>query len=253
MGSIVKVDLNKIREVITAIGVTESDPAGMLRYVAEAARAKWVSLAQSMLKTTSRDYIGGLQEVEIEQSNTKQVASIALVGQVPNMVENGWPGGDLRKTVIGGPGTKTAKDGSRYVTVPFRHGTPGTGGRNVGRPMPKPIHNAAKALAATLSAPGRGTSYGGRLDIGGPTVGKAADRILRSKEKPWHWGSIYRGMIREEKTYEGATQNQYITFRRISTNVKRGAAHWFHPGIRAVQLVLQVQAYVDKIVGGMHR
>jgi len=53
----------------------------------------------------------------------------------------------------------------------------------------------------------------------------------------------YGGMVRNEKTYERATQSQYFTFRTIST---RGPA-WKHPGLPGKKLGEQVSQYVAKI------
>lgn len=220
--------------------------------LATVARQRIVGNAQSKLRTSARDYIAGVQEVEVKGL----VASVTLTGVVPNMIEVGWPETDLRLTLLG-PGAKNAKtaaDGSRYNTVPFRHGTPGTGGRNVGKPMPKSIFEAAKRLAPTLSRPGKIESrggavvaYGQRLDPSQP-MSSAARRILRTKMKPWHATSIYMGMIRQQKTYAKATQSQYTTFRRISTNVRRAKAHWLHPGISARRFFPQAQAEVWRVV-----
>lgn len=246
-GRIIDVDLEETAEAIAKALPRKGDIQRALRGIVSAARTEWVRLAKTELKSTSRDYIAGIQQPEIGPTS----ASIQLVGVVPNMVEHGWEGGDLRTTLLG-PGAKnarTAKDGSRYNTVPFRHGTPGTSGRNVGREMPKPIHQVAKNLAPTLSRPGGGVSYGDRL-MPGMKMSAAAKKILATKERPHHKSSIYQGMIREEKVYKGAKQSQYLTFRRISSRSKEG---WVHPGITARHLARKVEQYVARIQGDLVR
>ena len=138
---------------------------------------------------TSRDYVGGLQYRADDER-----AFIVLEGRVPNMVENGWSGGDMRQWLLSGKNVKMGKNGP-YNTVPFNHGTPGTGGRNVGKPMPKSIYEAARQLGPTLSRPGGpsgpgATQWGDRLHPGRPMKQQAVD-ILNSKDKPWHSTSIY--------------------------------------------------------------
>lgn len=248
---IFKLDLSPMKAAILTAYPGPGEVSRFVGGLASAARTRIVGMAQSSLKTSARDYIAGVTEVEMKG----KVATIALTGVVPNMVENGWPATDLRLTLLG-PGAKnakTGKDGSRYNTVPFRHGTPGSSGRNVGRQMPKSIHAVAKTLAPTLSRPGkiegRGgatTVYGQRLNEGMP-MSSAARKLLTTKMKPWHAMSIFKGMIREEKTYGSATQSKYTTFRRISTNVRRGKEHWLHPGIKAHSFFPKAQREIERV------
>jgi hypothetical protein len=239
---LVSVDTSKLRAALLATMLTPDDSRKILEGTASAARANWIKLAKSELKSTSRDYVQGIQEVEYK----KTVARIDLLGVLPNMVEQGWPATDLRTTLLG-PGAKnvkTAKDGSRYNTVPFRHGAPGGGGRNVGAPMPKPIHAEAKKLAPTLSMPSIGGGgptvlYGGRL-VPTKNMKQAARDILDTKKQPWHTTSIYTGMIRQEKMYGKAKQNTYSTFRRISSKATGDSRKWMHPGITARRLADRV-------------
>lgn len=243
---LVTIDTSDLRAKLLAMLMSKADVERITRGLAAAARQRWISKAQQGLKSTSRDYIHGISEVEYKG----QVARIVLNGVLPNMVERGWSKTDLRRTLLG-KNAKTAADGSRYATIPFRHGTPGSGGRNVGRPMPPEIYKEAKKLIPTLSRIGKNgrigaVMYGGRL-IPTSRMDQAARQILQTKEKSWHWGSTYLGMIKEQKTYEKATQNQYTTFRRISTKVKRGSKHWVHPGITARNFAKQVQQDMGKL------
>lgn len=244
---LISVDLSPLAVAVGAALPHKADLQRVMRGVASAARQEWIRLAKMELKTTSRDYVQGIQEPEEKGGRV----SIALVGVLPNMIENGWEGGDMRTTLLGpGSKAKTAKDGSRYNTVPFRHGAPGSSGRNTGKPMPRPIHSVAKHLAPTLSRPGgiskvggRHVAYGERLHAG-MSMSKQARKILTRKERPHHHSPIHKGMIREEKTYEGATQSQYTTFRRISSRVMRG---WIHPGITPRRIGDKVRRFVGKV------
>lgn len=250
----VAIDLSPLAVAIGGAAPHHADLKRVLQGMASAARGEWVRLAQTELRTTARDYIQGIQEPE-EKGDAK--IAIALVGVLPNMIENGWDGGDLRKTLLGPSSrAKTAADGSRYNTIPFRHGAPGSSGRNTGRPMPTAIHQVVKHLAPTISRPGHlkgkkglTSTYGERLHPG-MKMSKQAQKIMSRKERPHHKSSIYEGMIRKQKTYEGATQNQYTTFRRISSKVRVG---WIHPGITARKLGDKVGRYVAKIQADLIR
>lgn len=244
---LINVNMHKLGAQIVHSMPTTADAKKALRAVGSAARTEWVRLAQQELKTTARDYIRGIQELEVSENKV----SITLTGVLPNMVEQGWAATDLRKTLLGpDSNAKIAKDGSRYNTVPFRHASPGSSGRNTGRPMPRAIHNVAKALKPTMSRPDGGkTNYGDRLHPG-LSMSKAARKILNTKEREHHKTSIYTGMIREQKTYEKSKGSKYTTFRRISSKAGTG---WQHPGITARHLARKVDQYVKKVQDGILR
>jgi hypothetical protein len=213
-----------------------------------------------MLHSTAQDYVKAIQPIAWTDATTAQ---IALVGRWPNTLEAGCGPFDLRTTLLV-PGkvraVRVSKEGFLYLAVPFRHGAGGKGGGKGGRVMGsayrgmlgdkaaaqlgKALAARAKALEATLSSPAYasyGTMYGGRLPAG-----------LAPKLQEHHGSDIYAGMVREQKTYRSATQNQYMTWRMITTNPASrkysvsGRASWMHPGIKPANLLRDVQAFVER-------
>lgn len=218
------------KELMAAL--SEEAVEAILGNIANAARNHWIGLAQKHLHTSRNDYVNSIQEVEFKPG----MAIITLVGQPANLIENGMPEQDLREWLLGPrvpeapPGQKgkrRAKDGHFYRSIPFRHGTPGTGG-SVGKAMGDPyrgviagarqlgkdVYKKAKKLAPTTSRKGR-IAYGGKLPSG-----------IVPKLKKHHKTDIYAGMVKLQKTYKSATQSQYMTFRTISENVTTG---WIRP------------------------
>jgi len=236
-----------VSDIVKAIPHS-TDAVNIVRGLASAARTNWVQMAQAKLNTSSRDYVQGISQPEEIRPG---VMEITLLGRVPNMIEQGWPGPrDLRMTVIPNARTKhTSKEGHTYVFVPFRHGSPSSSGKNVGRRMPKEIYQVAKHLTARISHRGKGTlQQGGRLfegmtHVGSKQVSQAARELLQVKVQPWHSTSLYTGMVREQKTYQKATQSSYTTWRTISTNpdAQTDQRKWQHPGIPARHFVKEVQ------------
>ena len=237
--AVVKVDASEMFKTILARVPTKGDIKKIKRALGAAARNEWLALAQSELLSSSNDYQDAIQETEITDSG----AVIRLVGVLPNMVEQGWGPHDLRTTVLRSAKARTSKAGHKYLSVPFRHGTPGSTGRNVGAPMPRAIHQVAKHLKAYKT---QGTSREQRLGLNNPhlKLPKGAKKILKDKKETWHSTSIYAGMIRKaemKKTKKGLVSKTtgYHTFRTISEVSKNG---WMHRGIDARKLA-------DKVLG----
>lgn len=224
----------------------------VLADIASSARAFWIQKAGEKLQSSRRDYLAGIQEVELGDG----MASVTLTGNMAMMVENGASPYDMHDTLLG-PNVPVAAPGQRgkrvnaegqfYRSIPFRHQTPGTIGQGGGATMGsayagvvensaklgRSIWKAAKALEATTSMPGGGTKWGGRLQAGMAPLLKAH-----------HSTDIYAGMVRNQKTYGKATQNTYTTFRTISNSVPN---KWMHPGIPAANLADEVVKHVEEI------
>jgi len=242
-------------------GLPDSIVMKALEDVAEAARAEWIRLAGAGLHTTRQSYINGIQPVVMAPG----MATITLVGVLPNVIEQGMPILDLRTTLLGpnAKGKHKAKEGHYYRAIPFRHATPGSAGQqeeaegvgrvigaNVGIPMGKSyagvvadakqlgreVYKKAKRLRASVSAPHTQTRWGGRL------AEKAAGT---PKLREHHATDIYAGMVRMEKVYGGGKpQSHYMTFRTISEKVPVG---WIRPATEGKHYAESVGKFVGEI------
>jgi hypothetical protein len=217
--------------------------------IVEAARSEWLRLAGEALHTTHEDYVNGIQPVEVSPGT----ASVALVGVLPNLLENGMDPVDMHNTLLGpnvpvvpegGRGKHMRLDGGFYRAIPFRHRV-GEKGAGFGNPysgheavadaaaLGREVYGKAKKLTGTISSPGGGVvQRGGRLPGG-----------LAPKLRPHHATDIFSGMIKERKTYERATQSQFVTFRMIST----GSPGWLRPATPGVHLASQVSDFIQQI------
>ncbi len=258
-------------------GLTDLDGilSTLIPDVVDAVRGEIVRLAHERLGTSTEDYINGLQPPVYHHppgsrvpSGVSTVATIELAGWLPNAVEAGWDGGDMKAALLAGRNAKTAQDGTRYNTVPFRHGTPGTGGRNfpamgsgykvkvglkgggitqsgtmnaeTAARLGKTVHKAAKKLSPTTGEPGGPTKWGDRLPEGVGGVGPLL---------PHHKTDLYAGMVRQQKTYEKATQSQYTTFRRVSEHSDPRA--WVHPGIEGRHLFREAAEFANEAAAAL--
>ena len=166
-----------------------------------------------------RSIVNGLSYPALGDKLTGEVASLSPHGRI---VEEGVKPFDMKQTHLSGSKVKVSKDGSKYITVPFRHQTPGSG--VLANAMPKQTYEQAKRLAVSRRNnilkkwwSGRSYAWGDRMprEMGG------------QKEKP-HWTTgRFTGMIK----MTGKPHTSYLTFRRLSEKSKPEA--WQHPGVEA--------------------
>jgi len=239
---------------LPAVGYDETAMQERLGVLAEMTRAEWIRQAQEKLGSSAADYIAGIQPVEMDGN----WAHIHLVGRLPNDIEKGKNPYDMKPGLLAGPNAKKGKNGARYNTVPFRHGTPGTTGKRVGSPMPFThttkkgnqtsfIYTEAQRLVPSMENAAGKTVWGGKTgDFGGYGV-RTQPPVKKGRPGAYTWkSSPFAGMVKVGKTYNKKTQYQYITFRRVSDN--SDPASWWHPGIKARRLANNVQVYINDMV-----
>lgn len=139
-------------------------------------------------------------------------------------------GQEVRAAMLKSPKAKTAKDGSRYITIAFRHGIPGS---VTMKPMPKEIYEEAKKLKFTgmarIGGVLKSTRSGGSLHDTMQTGRRTKITTAERPFAPYTWKSgQYEGMKRMGQ--KGHTS--YITFRRISSKTPADSQAWAQPEIK---------------------
>ena len=211
------------------------------------ARSKWVSVARNNLNSTKRDYINGISEVE----SSPGLRVITLEGFLANSVESGMSSYDMRDTLLK-KGYKTSKDGHKYRSIPFRHGTPTSQGQ-AGTPMGA-THGPSGSESRSVSPVGGSLSKSKSVELGtriykaakklkpGKSLKSDAALLTAGKHRPayTHKTDIFSGM----KRVGAPRHKQYMTFRTISNRVQDGS--WIHPGITARHFAWEVEKYVEE-------
>lgn len=210
--------------------------------LAKRVRAEWIEQANKRVLFGKSTYIRAIGEIEQTETGARIVLGIGDTGESAVRMERGWhyPGGiDLRKTLLASPNAKTAKDGHKYMVIPFRHIGPDGEGAGVEKARPLAyapsladrVWTRASAYldAVNHDAPGRGSVP---ATLGGP--------ILREHHKT--------GLLTRAIRNEGGGMT---TFRTISETVGVGVS-WMHPGIKPVSLVPEVAAFARVEWGRMN-
>lgn len=220
---------------------------------AKRAHSEWIKQAGQRLITSRDEYIRGLLKSESFKASiigNKTVFEIALIGRMPNNFEFGMPEYDM-KTVrpgwLGGGKAKTAKDGSKYLVIPFRH---------------------SLTSAAHLQYSGKAKREDLRSELKKTVTKYGLNRMVRTGTGAIVTGAVKRvsnkadvhpylqGLTRIQSTVEGRTpsgkqrgSSKLMTWRVISE--KSPASSWKHPGIKAANIMPEIERWIDSELDGI--
>jgi hypothetical protein len=172
------------------------------------------------------EYVRSIEDgVRFLEDLTGEVSTTSPHG---SLLESGQPPRDMKEALLSSGKAKINKDGKRYLTVGFRHGTPGTVGL---APMPKHIYDQAKNLSYSrrngqLSAFATGKKYTWGTRLGASADGQRSHIQPHPGATYTHRTGIYSGMVK----MGGKNQSQYMTFRRVSDN--SDPRSWQFPGTK---------------------
>lgn len=237
----ISADVPSLDNVLRAV---ERAGQGNLPYTSEAVHSAlvdtiqrtWIEYASGVtvtysggtfhVNTVSGEYVRSIQEgLRMLNNLTGEVLTTSGHG---SLIEEGIRPYDQKEAMLNSPKAKVGKNGSIYMTVPFRHGVPGT----VTMPsMPKHIYDSAKTLGysrknnfLTAMLTGKKYAWGGRLQES--SEGQRS-HINPHPGKGYTWKTgLFSGMVKTGK----AGHSQYLTFRRVSSN--SDPASWQYPGVK---------------------
>lgn len=192
----------------------------------------WYQEAGDNLKQTKHEYQRGLY---IEKPSDDSII-VGLVGWLPNALEQGLQPFDMKEGFSKSGKRKPAyrKGGSTgwYLTVPFRHGTPGIIAESgiFSGVMPQKVYEAARN-AAKNNRSLMDTDLPAEFQIKGirPEVVNLVTKQVFQEYK--HKSSIWQGMVKSNKQHH----SQYVTFRRVSD--QSDPSSWIHSGFTAYNLM----------------
>lgn len=194
----------------------------------EYAQGAYVSYSGGTFRvnTVTGEYVRSIQEGLRFLDN--MTGEVFTTSPHASLIEDGQDAHDMKPGLLASPKAHTNKDGKRWITVPFRHGIPGTTGMQA---MPKNVYQQAQKLGFSrrnnaLRAFFTGDKYTWNDRLSKQSQGQRS----HGGDHPgagytWSTGQ-YSGMVRMGQ----AKQTQYLTFRRVSEN--SDPRSWQHPGTK---------------------
>lgn len=185
---------------------------------------QWEQNAIKELSSSRQQYINSLMVVD--EGFAK--GAVVLVGELPNMIEQGVSSFDEKPGILKSDNAKTSKTGSKYATVPFNFGTPTALKENFSNIMPQEVYEIVKQRGTNEPL----TTYDLKelpKEIKEPQTKRIQMPESKSFMEYQHKTSIYEGLTKKKDQTTG--QNSYVSFRRVSDNSDPNA--FIHPGIEA--------------------
>lgn len=217
------IDLQFTEEIMNSF----PNPADYLSAIADTFVTNVKTMAEDTLKTARQDYIDAVTLHPMQIEGDKLTVTIELVGEFPNMLEQGHDAYDMKDGLLKG-------QDYRYIFI--RKGIP-TSTRF--QKMSKQQHEIMRSLPVTGAPfPPFLMKKDKRPNVTAYGVLKKTPTEKTGYEKPIHRGHIYGKM---QKIVRGKTPT-YGTFRTVS--IKSPPEAWQHPGLEALN-------FFDKVVEKM--
>lgn len=203
-------------------------------------------LASQNLGTTKQVFINAIRVVDTGRLTGRIL--IDYTNKLVQKLEEGSPPYSLRESLLNSSKAKTSKDGTRYITVPIKWGTPGSLGSAgaVQNIMPNDIYQEAKKLESKsyLSFDKLPQDFQALQSREQVIVG---DKLF---EKYQHKNPIYEGITKVTDSVTG--QNTYTSFRRVSEKNTNPNA-WIHPGFQKRDFMGQAlsQVNISELAGNL--
>ena len=234
----IKIDLSDLQEEFT-LKQSQVEELGImvLNNLVDRIFHNWQQEAMNGLHSTRKLYLQNLHIGQIDQFHK----FIMLTGDFQNKIEEGFSAFDMKPGFLNSGKAKQGKNGRIYLTIPFRWATPDAIGESeiFANIMPQEIYATVRKLNSAQTQPFQNKVSSGKglpnaqlpKELAIPQARLAFTDLRTQTTYPeyTHKGSIYEGIVRNEKTYENSTQGSYVSFRRVSE--ASDMYSWIHKGL----------------------
>lgn len=229
--------------LIDAYSLSDEDVRNLIDHTVKEVTVRFAQALETEVNNTLHkarlEYISNINVVDEGFAQ----GAVVLTGELANDIESGKDAWDMKPDLLNGPNAKQSKDGGKYNTVPFTHGTPNALPENFSNIMPEVVHKIAKKKE--VNQPIKKSEL--PLKLQQPQVKKITMPGTNAIKEYQHKHSIHEGIRKQKDSV--TKQNSYVSFRRVSS--KSSVESWIHPGFEKKDLFGKTLANFDvpKIVG----
>lgn len=203
--------------------------------------------ANAALHQTRKIYVQNIHVVDTGKMEGTVILDYSK-NPLVRMIEEGMGAWDMKDKMLNSQKAKVSKNGGRYITIPFRIGTPGIVGDSdvFSSVMPADVYEVAKELVAPKGGVSNPLLVGDlpakyQTPATRPAIKDSAGKVLFKAYQ--HKTSIYAGITKNNDATTG--QNTYNSFRRISEEITSPEGErigsdpdsWINKGIERHDLV----------------
>lgn len=211
---------------------------GAARDLAAMTQGKIAELAAQKLHSRREMFVQGLKTVQVSDD----LWIVSLDARV-RWIDDGQPAHNMLDALLASPKAKRAKDGSKYVVIPFGHG-PGAGKTSTTSAQQDLISTVKKEMKARgipfgkIEVDSQGQAKMGKLhsfditkapvkSIDGPGQGHGPKGHV--KQGPTGIPFLQGVQVYQNKDAKGKPRRQILTF-RVASSKHRDQSRWEHPG-----------------------
>jgi hypothetical protein len=221
-----------------------------VQIVAAQAHSMIAAKAQAKLKSTRQLYMDNLDIKPIEASGDNVIWSVMLY-QPAKWIEDGQPAHNMLDYLLKSPKAKTAKDGHKYLVVPFKHNKPSNQRSEAQNKITNYVNKELKnrGLDKVITRDGK------------PVLGRAATLDLTGKDSPrgrfnqplLKGLTIYqtemrnsKGEVMKDKKGETRIRRDVMTF-RVASERQKGSGLWDKPNREGLKAFEETAKEIDVI------
>lgn len=204
-----------------------------VKALAASTHAKAIEIANKELHSRRQTYLDNLNFEEVTPG-----LWVVSLDEPAMWIEEGRKSGSMVEDLLR-HGAKTAKDGSRYKSIPFDHGKSPANLTPFGRQMVTKIKSSLKSF----NVPFKKIEYN---KDGSPRLGKLHTLDIPSP-KPTSRAStpaLFGVSVYQSQGANGKVRRDILTFRTVSS--KHEGSKWIHPGLEGEKILDQALAWAEK-------
>lgn len=231
-------------DIVSQYNITESQIQSMFDNIAKSLAMIYVSKLENEaalnLHSTKRRYIQNIRVIDSGKLESTVMLDYSK-DKLVQMIEEGSSAFDMKPYLLNSSKAKTGKNGKKYITIPFRFGTPDSIAESeiFTAKMPQEIYNIVREKEVNIKGVSKGITQTELAELPKqfqinsvrPEIKDSAGKVLFKEYE--HKSSVYQGIRRQSDSV--TSQNTYFSFRRVSEVSDENS--FIHKGIQAKQLM----------------